>query len=124
MQEFEIFLSAGSLAMDAFAASLGIGACLPSAGARLSSCAGPAFRMAAACGSRSSAATGSGASNSSRIASGRVSGSTGNVPGNGGTSCGDPGPLTGGSGGGVFTFDMEVASLADYRPSALALSAS
>ena len=50
MQEFEIFLSAGSLAMDAFAASLGIGACLPSTGARRLSCAGPALRMAAACG--------------------------------------------------------------------------
>ena len=50
MQEFEIFLSAGSLAMDAFAASIGIGACLPSTGARLSSCAGAALRMAAACG--------------------------------------------------------------------------
>ena len=40
MPEFEIFLSAGSLAMDAFAASLGIGACLPSTGARRLSCAG------------------------------------------------------------------------------------
>jgi putative Mn2+ efflux pump MntP len=46
MREFEIFLSAASLAMDAFAASMGIGACLPVTAKVV----GPAFRMAAACG--------------------------------------------------------------------------
>ena len=38
-------------------------------------------------------ATGSGASNSSRIGSGSVAGSIGKLPGGGGTSCGDPGPV-------------------------------
>ena len=77
-------------------------------------------------------ATGSGASNSSRIASGSVAGSTGKLPGNGGTSCGDPGPARsgkscGGNGGGdgLFVFDMALAQIpTGYRPNALALSAS
>jgi hypothetical protein len=73
-------------------------------------------------------ATGSGASNSSRIASGSVAGSIGTLPGSGGTSRGDPGPVTGGNGGGcggeLFVFDMWVARFLIYRPSALALSAS
>jgi len=36
-----------------------------------------------------------------------VVGSIGELPGNGGTSCGDPGPA-GGTGGGVVAFDMGV----------------
>ena len=73
-----------------------------------------------------SMATGSGASSSSRIASGRVAVSTGRLPGNGGTSCGEPGPVTGcdGNGGGVLGLDMSRCAPAAYRPSALALSAS
>ena len=75
-------------------------------------------------------ATGSGASSSSRIGPGSVAGSIGTLPGSGGTSCGDPGPMTGGAtaaaaaGGGLLAFDMAVARLRRYRPSALALSAS
>ena len=69
-------------------------------------------------------ATGSGASNSSRMGLGRVFGSIGELPGTGGTSCGDPGPVYGGTGGELLAFDMVVAQCAAYRPSALALSAS
>ena len=69
-------------------------------------------------------ATGSGASNSSRIGGGRVFGSTPKLPGGGGTSWGDPGPVYCGAGGGGLLFDMVVARLAAYRPSAFALSAS
>ena len=68
-------------------------------------------------------ATGSGASTSSRIGLGRVAGSIGKLPGSGGTSCGEPGPL-GGKGGGVLAFDMVWSQPVTYRPRALALSAS
>src|SRR5690606_2607890 len=55
-----------------------------------------------------SMATGSGARISSRIGSGRVAGSTGKLPGGGGTSCGEPGPMTGGKGGGVGTVCLDI----------------
>jgi uncharacterized Zn ribbon protein len=69
-----------------------------------------------------SIATGSGASISLRIGSGRVAGSIGDWPGVGGTSRGEPGPVYGGTGG-VVALDMGVRSVA-YRPRAFALSAS
>ncbi|MNV88731.1 hypothetical protein D3C71_1829580 [compost metagenome] len=83
-----------------------------------------------------SSATGSGACTSSRMAWGRVAGSTGKLPGNGGTSRGEPGPVTGaageggsgggtaGTGGGILGSDMVSMRLVSYSPSALALSLS
>ena len=52
-----------------------------------------------------------------------VAGSIGKLPGGGGTSCGEPGPVGADPGGGL-RFDIAAASLAVYRPSAFAFSAS
>ena len=46
------------------------------------------------------------------------------LPGCGGTSCGDPGPVKGGTGDGLSGLGMVVGRRAVYRPNALALSAS
>src|SRR4249919_3164603 len=53
-----------------------------------------------------SMATGSGAVTSSRIGPGSVSGSIGDLPVSGGTSCGEPGPVYCGRGGGPLGVDM------------------
>ena len=71
-------------------------------------------------------ATGSGANNSSRTGLGNLAGSTGKLPGGGGTSCGEPGPILDGAGfdDGMSAFDMVAARCAAYKPKALVLTAS